>query len=109
MKTTENNVFRDCRACAFLRHGIWRLHHQDEQDAPKFLQDYPDKAGTKLDDCAACHKGNTYTTKSGAVVTESVCQYCHNEYGYDGSGDITKTLNPYGADYNTAGRNVGGL
>ena len=70
-------------------------HHQDEQDAPKFLQAYPDKAGTKLDDCASCHKGNTYTTKSGAVVTESVCQYCHIEYGYDGSGDITKTLNPY--------------
>ena len=78
----------------------------DEQDAPKFLQAYPDKAGTKLDDCASCHAGNTYTTKSGAVVTESVCQYCHSEYGYDGSGDITKTLNPYGADYMAAGRSV---
>ncbi|MBM4309603.1 MAG: carboxypeptidase regulatory-like domain-containing protein [Deltaproteobacteria bacterium] len=84
-------------------------HHMDEQDAPKFLKAYPDKAGTKLDDCASCHKGNTYTTKSGAVVTESACQYCHKEYGYDGSGDIAKTLNPFGADYNTAGRNVAAL
>jgi hypothetical protein len=81
-------------------------HHMDEKDAPKFLQTYPDKTGTKLDDCALCHAGNTYTTKSGTVVTESVCQYCHAEYGYDGSGDITKTLNPYGAAYMAAGRSI---
>jgi hypothetical protein len=81
-------------------------HHMDEKDAPKFQQIYPDKAGTKLDDCALCHAGNTYTTKSGTVVTESVCQFCHKTYGYDGTGDITKTLNPYGAAYNAAGRSV---
>lgn len=86
--------------------ALGAYHHLDEQDAPKFLQAYPDKAGTKLDDCALCHAGNTYTTKSGFVVTESACQYCHKTYGYDGSGDIAKTLNPYGAAYNAAGRSV---
>lgn len=84
-------------------------HHMDEQDAPIFLEAYPDKTGTKLDDCATCHAGNTYTTKSGAVVTESVCQFCHSEYGYDGSGNINNTLNPYGADYMAAGRNIAAI
>ena len=81
-------------------------HHMGEKDAPKFQQAYPDKAGTKLDDCTLCHKGNTYTAKSGNVVTESVCQFCHGAYGYDGKGDINKTLNPYGLDYRAAGRSV---
>ena len=81
-------------------------HHMDEQDAPQFLQAYPDKASTKLDDCVLCHRGNTYTTKKGNVVTESACQVCHAEYGYDGSGDIEETMNPFGIAYRDAGRNV---
>ena len=90
-----------------LSTGAWgAYHHMGEKDAPKFQQAYPDKAGTKLDDCALCHKGNTYTAKSGNIVTESVCQYCHDAYGYDGKGDINKTLNPYGVDYRAAGRSV---
>ncbi len=90
-----------------LSTGAWgAYHHMGEKDAPKFQQAYPDKAGTKLDDCALCHKGNTYTAKSGNMVTESVCQYCHGVYGYDGKGDINKTLNPYGVDYRAAGRSM---
>jgi hypothetical protein len=81
-------------------------HHMGEKDAPNFQQAYPDKVGTKLDDCALCHKGNTYKAKSGNIVTESVCQYCHGAYGYDGKGDINKTLNTYGVDYRAAGRCV---
>lgn len=81
-------------------------HHQGEQDAPQFLMAYPDKASTKLDDCVLCHRGNTYTTKKGNVVTESACQFCHAEYGYDGSGDIEATMNPFGVAYRDAGRNV---
>ena len=90
-----------------LSTGAWgAYHHMGEKDAPKFQQAYPGKVGTRLDDCALCHKGNTYTAKSGNVVTESVCQYCHGTYGYDGKGDISKTLNPYGVDYRAAGRSV---
>ncbi|MCP4716483.1 MAG: carboxypeptidase regulatory-like domain-containing protein [Deltaproteobacteria bacterium] len=81
-------------------------HHMDEQDAPKFQQAYPDLIGTKLDDCALCHQGNSFTTKMGNVITESSCQYCHSTYGYDGSGDANDTLNNYGQDYLTAGRSV---
>lgn len=86
--------------------AIAAYHHMDEKDAPRFLQAYPDKAGTKLDDCALCHRGNTFTTKKGVEITESACQFCHATYGYDGSGDITETLNPYGAAYKAAGRSV---
>jgi len=81
-------------------------HHHDEQDAPKFLQAYPDKTSTKLDDCALCHRGNTFTTRKGNVITESACQVCHAEYGYDGSGDIEETLNSFGKGYRDAGRDV---
>ena len=54
-------------------------HHHDEQDAPKFLEAYPDKANTKLDDCVLCHRENTFTTNRGNEVTESSCQVCHAE------------------------------
>ena len=32
-------------------------HHEGEKDANKFLEAYPEKAGTKLDHCALCHSG----------------------------------------------------
>jgi hypothetical protein len=32
------------------------------------------------------------------------CQWCHAKYGYDASGDISITLNSYGAAYLSAGR-----
>jgi len=81
-------------------------HHMDEQDGPRFQETYPELAGTKLDDCTLCHRGNQYTTGMGNVVTESSCQFCHVTYGYDGSGDILETLNGYGQDYRSAGRSV---
>jgi len=75
-------------------------HHMGEADAPKFLKVYPDKAGTKLDNCTLCHSGGL----DGKGRTLGSCQYCHYKYGYDGSGDITATLNPYGAAYLANGR-----
>ncbi len=79
-------------------------HHEDEKDGPRFQSAYPERAGTKLDDCSLCHTGNTYTTKRGDLVRESSCDYCHKTYGYDASGNIVDTLNPYGLDYGKAGR-----
>lgn len=34
-------------------------HHEGENDASRFLGAYPDKAGTKLDNCNLCHKGGS--------------------------------------------------
>ena len=81
-------------------------HHEGEADAPKFVEAYPELAGSKLDSCALCHAGGEYEKKPGQFVTVGSCQWCHMTYGYDGSGDIEETLNPYGVDYRNAGRNV---
>ncbi len=81
-------------------------HHMDEQDSPKFQQAYPAYAGTKLDDCALCHSGGEYEKKPGKFKSVGSCQWCHMTYGYDGSGDISETLNGYGEDYLSAGRSV---
>jgi hypothetical protein len=78
-------------------------HHMGEQDAPRFLAVHPEKAGTKLDNCALCHSGGSYTS-GGKTTTLGSCQWCHYKYGYDKSGDIRATLNPYGKAYSDAGR-----
>ncbi len=76
-------------------------HHQGEQDAAVFLSVYPDKAGTKIDHCALCHKGG-----EGPRSTLGSCQWCHYSYGYHPPhGDIDDTLNQYGLDYRTYGQN----
>ncbi len=81
-------------------------HHAGEEDAGKFLEIYPDKAGTKLDHCALCHTGGQYEKSEGKWVSLGSCQWCHHSYGYDGSGNIVDTLNAYGKDYFTNGRNA---
>ena len=83
-------------------------HHAGEADAPNFVSAYPNKAGTKLDSCALCHTGGSYTS-SGKTTTLGSCQWCHYKYGYDKSGDITATLNPYGRDYLAQGRSAAAL
>ncbi len=88
--------------------GYTAYHHMGEKDAPEFLKAYPDKAGTKLDNCNLCHSGGSYQ-QGGKTVTVGSCQWCHYIYGYDASGDITKTLNSYGADYKAAGRNAAAI
>ncbi len=79
-------------------------HHEGEKDSGNFLNVYPDKKGTKLDHCALCHKGGSYTKKSGKKVHLGSCQWCHRTYGYDGSGNIVETINQYGMHYFTHGR-----
>jgi len=91
-----------CLAGASLAFGAY--HHEGEQDSPKFLALYPDKAGTKLDHCALCHKGG-----AGSKGDLGSCQYCHYKYGYDGSGNIVDTINSYGMAYYTGGRNEASL
>jgi len=84
-------------------------HHEGEEDAAKFLEAYADKAGTKLDHCALCHSGGQYEKKPDVWVTLGSCQWCHYSYGYDGSGNIGGTMNPYGLDYFANGRNAAAI
>jgi hypothetical protein len=91
--------------------AVWgAYHHEGEQDATKFLEAYPAKAGTKLDHCALCHTGGSYhdERKDRDVVLGS-CQWCHYRYGYDAGGNIVDTLNDYGKDYYTAGRDAAAI
>ena len=80
-------------------------HHEGETDSPNFVTAYPEHEGTKLDSCALCHAGGEYEKKPGKFVTVGSCQWCHMTYGYDGSGNIEETLNPFGQDYRSTGRN----
>jgi hypothetical protein len=93
----------------FIAAQVWSAyHHAGEADAPKFLAAYPDKAGSKLDQCSTCHSGGSYVSGGKTTVLGS-CQWCHYKYGYDKSGDITATLNTYGQAYKAAGRTAAAL
>lgn len=83
--------------------------HLGDMDSPNFTAVYPDKAGTKLDSCALCHTGGQYERRPGVWSSMGSCQWCHYTYGYDQSGDITETLNPYGRDYLANGRSAAAL
>jgi hypothetical protein len=81
-------------------------NHPGEMDSGRFLTVYPEKANTKLDHCALCHSGGTYTDSKDREVTLGSCQWCHYTYGYDGIGNIVDTLNQFGIDYFLNGRDA---
>jgi hypothetical protein len=80
-------------------------HHEGERDADNFTAAYPDKIGTKLDNCNLCHSGGSYVNYKGKTVELGSCQWCHQTYGYDGAGNIEETMNTYGTEYINSGRN----
>lgn len=86
-------------------------HHGGDTDSDVFRAVYPATAGTKLDNCAACHTGGRYEKYpgSGKWVTLGSCQWCHYSYGYDQSGNIDDTLNSYGRDFNIHGKDADAL
>ena len=82
--------------------------HQGEIDSPNFRASHPQTAGTKLDSCTLCHRGGSYTS-GGKTTTLGSCQWCHYSYGYNKSGNIDNTLNQYGRDYLSHGRNAAAI
>jgi hypothetical protein len=84
--------------------GFAAYNHAGDTDSVNFRTVYPDKVGTKLDSCTLCHSGGSYESGGKTTVLGS-CQWCHYKYGYDASGNIDDTLNPYGKDYLKNGRN----
>lgn len=96
--------------CCFLATITFAAyHHMTDTDSENFLIVYPDKANSKLDSCTLCHTGGQYEKKPGVLVSLGSCQWCHYSYGYDGSGNILETLNPYGMDYRNSGRNAAAM
>jgi len=86
--------------------AVAAYHHEGEDDADNFLAKYADKAGTKLDHCALCHTGGSYANYKDKTVEVGSCQYCHEKFGYDASGNILDTLNTYGKAYRDQGSNA---
>jgi len=90
--------------------GAWgAYHHGGDTDSDVFAGVYTATRETKLDSCALCHSGGAYEKSPGNRVSLGSCQWCHHEYGYDATGDIDATLNPYGRDYKNHGRNAAAL
>jgi hypothetical protein len=82
-------------------------NHNGDIDSANFRAVYPDEVGTKLDSCTTCHRGSS---KPLDPVTYGSCQWCHyvTNYGADLSeATLLKTLNSYGLNYKTYGRDVG--
>ncbi len=87
--------------------------HATDADINSFVKTYPHTVGTRLDDCQTCHKGGAVNDGEGDVWANA-CDYCHYVIhppaGWSGLPEsFEETLNPYGAAYNDAGRNAGGL
>jgi len=94
-------VFCACllMGCLLPLAGYGAYHHEGEDDSGNFLTVYPQKAHTKLDSCALCHKGGEYGGKNYGS-----CQYCHAVYNLTGTehGSFQDTLNGYGLAYQQA-------
>ncbi len=90
-------------------------NHQGDTDSANFRTAYPQAVGTKLDSCAVCHSGGSYTTgtpPNQKTTTLGGCQWCHylTNYGADLSeATLVKTLNSYGLAYKNNGRNANAL
>lgn len=95
---------------AIVAGSAWAAyHHGGDTDSDLVIRVYPDVRATKLDSCALCHTGGQYEKKPDKWVSLGSCQWCHYSYGYDSSGDIDATLNPYGRDFRAHGRDENAL
>jgi len=75
--------------------------HEDDMDANNLVNVYPSVVGTRLDDCQTCHSG---MIEDGQLAGSS-CDNCHDLMLHDATGHtFAETLNPYGLDYFSAGR-----
>ena len=82
--------------------------HASDTDINNFVKAYPHTVGTRLDDCQTCHTGGEVNDGEGPV-TSHPCDYCHfvihPPAGWTGlPSSFAETLNPYGEDYDDAGR-----
>jgi hypothetical protein len=89
--------------------------HANDADAANLVAAYPTAAGTRLDDCATCHRAGEVRDARGRTALRNACAYCHLVPFPDATvvsgapADFAATLNPFGAAYRDAGRSVAAL
>jgi hypothetical protein len=87
--------------------------HENDRDIHNFIQQYPESAGSRLDDCQTCHRGGIAGTDTEREF--SPCGYCHliefpnPRYKTGVPGNFEATLNAYGLAYKKNGRNLEAL
>ncbi len=94
--------------CGLLPVVCWAAYNHDgDIDSANFRFVYQDNNGTKLDSCTLCHGGG-----SVGKANYGSCQWCHyvTNYGANSTPEnLLKTLNSYGSDYLSHGRNADAL
>ncbi len=87
--------------------------HENDSDTRNFVRQYPQAAGTRLDDCQTCHRGGVAGTDTEREF--SPCGYCHliqfpnQRYKTGVPANYRATLNAYGLAYMDAGRTLQAL
>lgn len=87
--------------------------HENDRDVQNFVTQYPQTAGTRLDDCQTCHRSGIAGTDTEREF--SPCGYCHllqfpnARYRTGVPGSYGDTLNPFGSAYKRRGRTVAAL
>ena len=87
--------------------------HESDRDIQNFIRQYPQAAGTRLDDCQTCHRSGVAGTDTEREY--SPCGYCHllqypsAKYKTGIPKGYEDTLNAYGLAYKRAGRTSGAL
>jgi hypothetical protein len=100
-------IFAAVAAASLLIGNAAYRGHDNDRDVNALLAFQPALKGTAADACVTCHRtGNAPDPdRSGSSRRENHCDYCHAVY-VRGKGDIKQTLNRFGLDYLSAGRNV---
>jgi hypothetical protein len=87
--------------------------HENDADIQNFIREYPNAAGTRLDDCQTCHRGGVRGTDTEREF--SPCGYCHllqypnARYKTGVPKNYEQTLNAYGIAYKGKGRTAEAL
>jgi hypothetical protein len=82
--------------------------HENDEDIQNFVREYPNAAGTRLDDCQTCHRSGVNGTDTEREF--SPCGYCHllqypnARYKTGIPKNYEQTLNAYGISYKEKGR-----
>ena len=87
--------------------------HENDRDIDNFIQQYPESAGSRLDDCQTCHRGGVAETDTEREF--SSCGYCHlivfpnARYKTGVPENYEETLNSFGMAYKQKGRTIEAL